>query len=213
VERVDLLLIHDLEPGAQGGEAGFAQGLAELEEGGGYQALAGLRDQGVIAGIGIGINDAAVVPRLLERFDLDVVLQAGEWTLLDQMALDTALPACEDAGAAVIIGAPFNSGILATGTAPGATFDHGPAAPEIVERVRRLEDVCARHGVSLRAAALAFPFGHPAVTAIIPGAAHPREVQENVASFEQPIPDDLWRELQSEGLIRADAPLPLSGRP
>jgi D-threo-aldose 1-dehydrogenase len=208
---VDLLLIHDLEPGTHGGEAGFAKRMAELDEGGGFKALAELREQRVVAGIGIGVGDAAIIPALLERFDLDVLLQAGEWTLLDQRALDTALPACEEAGVAVIEGAVFKSGILASGAVAGAMYDYRPAPEEVLEHVRRLERVCARHGVELGAAALAFPLGHRTVAAVLPGAAHPEEVRKDVALFSQSIPPDLWFELRDEGLIRADAPLPESG--
>jgi D-threo-aldose 1-dehydrogenase len=111
-------------------------------------------------------------------------------------------------GVGFVIGAVFQSGILATGAIEGATYDYAPAPPDVLDRVRRMEAVCARHGVPLPAAALQFPLGHSSVAAVIPGAFHPDQVRRNVASFGHPIPADLWAELKHEGLLRADAPVP-----
>jgi D-threo-aldose 1-dehydrogenase len=212
LESVDMLLIHDLELGAHGSAAALAEHTHELDLGGGFKALDQLRTEGMIVAIGLGINESQSVSRLVGRFDLDVILLAGRYTLLDQGALAEALGLCTDQGIAVVIGGPFNSGILVRGPGSRATFDYEPAPDEVVERVRRLRDVCARHGVTLPAAALQFPLAHPAVVSVIPGAATAREVEENISSFRQPIPRLLWEELRAEGLIDAAAPVPVGAQ-
>jgi D-threo-aldose 1-dehydrogenase len=208
LNRVELLLIHDLDVGVHGGEEAFAERLEELDSGGGFRALAGLRDEGAVAGIGAGLNEAGSVVRLLERFDLDVCLLAGRYTLLEQDALDEALPLCEERGVAVLVGGVFNSGILATGPAPGARYEYEEAPDEVVERVRRLAETCSRHEVELAASALQLPLAHPAVVGVIAGAESPEEVRRNLAHLERPIPARFWAALRDEGLIRADAPIP-----
>ena len=206
LNRVDALVIHDLDLRHQKDEAGVAAALEALDRGGGYRALADLKAAGEIAAIGAGVNHIGMIPRLLERFELDYVLIAMPYTLLDQAALDGELPLCVERGVGVVIGAVFASGILAGGAQ--ALYAYQPAPREVRERVRRIEAVCARHGVALRAAALQFPLGHPAVTTVIPGANHPEQVRQNLAGLAAPIPDDCWAELKEEGLLRADAPVP-----
>jgi D-threo-aldose 1-dehydrogenase len=208
LERIDVLLIHDLEPGAHGGEEGARTRLAELDRGGGFEALAELRASGAVQGIGIGVNDSGVVVPFLERFDLDVVLQAGEYTLLEQRALEPALAACAERGVAVVVGAPFNSGLLASAAQQHPTFADGDATADTLGRVRRLRELCARHGVDVAAAALRFPLSHPAVASVIPGAARPDEVRENAGRHASALPEELWSELSGAGLLRADAPTP-----
>jgi D-threo-aldose 1-dehydrogenase len=143
--------------------------------------------------------------------DLDVVLVAGRYSLLDQRALAELLPTCAARGTAVVVGGVFNSGLLAD-PRPDATFDYGPAAPELVARAVRLAEVCARHGVCLRTAALTFPFGHPAVTSVLVGARSAGEVGDAVASFERPVPDGLWADLVATGLLPDHVPTPASRR-
>jgi D-threo-aldose 1-dehydrogenase len=206
LERVDVLLIHDLEPGAHGGTDAARERMQELT-GGGFAALAALRAEGVVRGVGIGINDAAVVAPFLEQFDLDVVLQAGEYTLLEQRGLE-ALDACAERGVAVVVGAPFNSGILASEAPEQATFAYDDATDETFARVRRLREIVRSHDASLAAAALRFPLAHPAVATVIAGGARPEEVRENAALVRSELPGELWRELRDAGLVRADAPLP-----
>jgi len=173
LDRVDILLLHD--PDDHEREA-YEQALP---------ALIGLRDQGVVTAIGAGMNQAEMLTRFVRDLDIDVVLVAGRYSLLDQRALAELLPTCAARGTAVVVGGVFNSGLLAD-PRPGATFDYAPAPPELVDRAVRLAEVCARHGTSLRAAALAFPFGHPAVTSVLVGARSAAEVEDAVTSFERP---------------------------
>ena len=127
---------------------------------------------------------------------------------LEQTALDTFLPLCLRRGISVIVGGPYNSGVLASGAAAGATYNYAPAPPAILDRVRALEAVTRAHGVPLAAAALQFPFHHPAVAAVIPGPRAASEVQQNLALLGHRIPPELWRSLKAEGLVRSDAPTP-----
>ncbi|MGE3270815.1 MAG: aldo/keto reductase [Chloroflexota bacterium] len=208
LNRIDALLIHDLDLGHHLTDEGVTARLDELDSGGGYQALLDLKQQGHIGAIGAGINVTGMIPRFLERFDLDFFLVAMPYTLLSQEALDSELPLCESRGASIVIGAAFASGILAIGPVPGATYRYQPAPPEIMEKAGRIQAVCERHGVPLGAAALQFLFGHPAVSAAIPGPNAPDQVKTNLEWMRTEIPADLWAELKSEGLIRADAPTP-----
>ena len=195
LDRVDVALVHD--PDQHEHEAA-GQALP---------ALAELRDQGVVRAIGAGMNQAEMLTRFVRELDLDLVLMAGRYSLLDQRALAELLPACAERGVAVVIGGVFNSGLLAD-PRPGATFDYAPAPPELVERAGRLQAVCARHGVPLRAAALAFPFGHPAVASVLVGARTAAEVQDAVAMLGRPVPAELWTELVAEGLLPDHVPTP-----
>jgi len=173
----------------------------------GYAALAELRDQKVVGRIGFGMNHSDHLARLVAEYDVDVVLCAGRWTLLDRSAFDDLLPVCARRGTEVLVGGVYNSGLLAD-PGPRASYDYRPAPAHLVERARRTAAVCARHGVPLRAAALRFPFGHPAVTAAVVGAAAPDEVLENARLARQDIPAQLWRDLVAEGLLDDDLPVP-----
>jgi D-threo-aldose 1-dehydrogenase len=195
LDRVDVALVHD--PDEHEREA-FEHALP---------ALAELRDQGVVRAIGAGMNQAEMLTRFVRELDLDLVLMAGRYSLLDQRALAELLPSCAERGVAVVIGGVFNSGLLAD-PRPGATFDYAPAPPGLVARAGRLQAVCARHGVPLRAAALAFPFGHPAVASVLVGARTAAEVQDAVAMLDRPVPADLWTELVAEGLLPDHVPIP-----
>jgi D-threo-aldose 1-dehydrogenase len=195
LDRVDVALVHD--PDEHEREA-FEHALP---------ALAELRDQGVVRAIGAGMNQAEMLTRFVRELDLDLVLIAGRYSLLDQRALAELLPSCAERGVAVVIGGVFNSGLLAD-PRPGATFDYAPAPPWLVERAGRLQAVCARHGVPLRAAALAFPFGHPAVASVLVGARTAAEVQDAAAMLDRPVPADLWTELVAEGLLPDHVPTP-----
>ena len=156
-----------------------------------YPALAALRDEGVVRAIGVGMNQSAMLTRFVERLDLDVVLCAGRYTLLDRPALEDLLPACERRGTSVVVGGAYNSGLLAGGT----TFDYRPAPPEMLARVARLEEICAGHGVPLRAAALRFPLRHPAVASVVVGCRSAAEVDDNADLLDLDIPDALWGDL------------------
>jgi D-threo-aldose 1-dehydrogenase len=208
LNRVDALLIHDLDPRHQQSEEGVRRGLDQLDGGRGYRALADLKARGEIKAMGAGINHVGMIPRFLERFDIDFFLVAMPYTLMEQDALDGEMQLCADRGISIVIGAPFASGILARGPALGALYRYNPAEPAVIEKAQRIAAVCTRHGVPLGAAALQFPFGHPSVVSVIPGPIAAEEVRMNSAWMRMAIPDALWEELKAEKLIREDAPTP-----
>jgi D-threo-aldose 1-dehydrogenase len=175
---------------------------------GAYVALAELRAAGVIKAIGVGVNDWGILERFARDGDFDCFMLAGRYTLLDHTSLATFMPMCERRRIGVLMAAPFNSGILATGATPGATYFYTPAEPDIVARVQRIEAVCARHGVAIAAAALQFPLAHPTVTSVVTGMRSPDEVAANLAHCRAPIPAAFWQELKYEGLVDAGAPVP-----
>lgn len=207
LSRIDVLLIHDVDVWTHGSEEARLRRFREVMEGG-YRAMVELRQAGVVKAIGAGINEVRACLDFARAGDFDCFLLAGRYTLLEQEALDTLLPVLAERHMSLLIGGPYNTGILATGAVEGAYYNYAPAPPEILDRVRRIEAVCARHKVRLASAALRFPLGHPNVATLIPGARSPQEVEENQAIFEAPIPADLWAELKQEGLLRADAPVP-----
>lgn len=205
VHRIDMLFAHDLDV--------FNHGSWEVLEGhmtrlmdSGYKALCELRDQGVIKAFGAGINEWRPAQWLAERGDFDIFLLAGRYTLLEQEALDSFLPLCEERGIGIVIGGPYNSGILATGPKPGAYYNYDPAPPEIIERVTAIEAVCRDEGVRMLDAAFRFPLRHPAVVSVIPGGQGVAEMTSNLAAAQADIPASLWTRLKDEGLLRADAP-------
>ncbi len=208
LSRVDGLLIHDLDFRFHMTEEGVEAHMRALEAGGGFAALQEVKAAGDIRAIGAGINHVGMIPRFLQRFDMDFFLVAMPYTLLTQEALDDELSACLDRGVGVVIGAPFASGILATGPRPDAEYSYRPADAEIVEKTRRIEEICRRHGASLGAAALQFPLAHPAVAAVIPGPNAPEYVRTNVEWVSSAIPGELWAELKHAGLVVAHAPTP-----
>ena len=205
--RVDVLLIHDVDVWTHGSEEARLQRFREVMEGG-YKALVKLRDEGTVGAIGAGLNEVKACQDFAEAGDFDCFLLAGRYTLLEQGALDAFLPLCERKDIGLIIGGPYNTGVLATGAVEGAYYNYQPAPPEILERVRRIEAVCARHQVPLASAALQFPLGHPRVASVIPGARSSKEIEQNVATLAAEIPADLWAELKHDGLLRQDARTP-----
>jgi D-threo-aldose 1-dehydrogenase len=205
--RLDIVHIHDVDVSTHKSQAATDERFAEAMAGG-YRALLRLREDKTIGAIGVGVNEWSACQRFAEAGDFDCFLLAGRYTLLEQRALDSFLPLCVKRNIAVIIGGPFNTGILATGAIAGATYNYHPAPVAVMDRVRRIEDICRRHGVTLASAALQFPLHHPAIASVIPGARSAAEVRENVASFEAPIPTALWAELKHAGLLRSDAPTP-----
>ncbi len=205
LNSIDLLLIHDLDSYFHDSEQRFSAHLDRLITSG-WRALEELRSQGLIKGIGAGLNRMGALPRLLDAVDLDFCIVAMPYTLLDQEVLDEEFPLCQQHGVNVVIGAVFASGILVDGPVEGARYAYAPASEEMLEKTRRIEAVCQRHDVPLPAAAMQFPLSHPLVSAIIPGAMAPEHIATNAAWFQQVIPTDLWNELKSEGLLREDAP-------
>ena len=208
LNAVDALTIHDLDLKHQKTEEGVRRAFDELGAGGGFAALEELKRRGEIHAIGAGVNHLGMIPRFLADFDMDYFLLAMPYTLLDQSALEEELPLCERHGVGVVIGAVFASGILATGARPGALYGYQPAEASVLEKVRRMEAVCARHGVSLVAAALQFPLAHPQVVSVIPGPNSPEQMRQNLAAMNERIPADLWAELKQESLLHGDAPTP-----
>ncbi|PRX37232.1 D-threo-aldose 1-dehydrogenase [Meinhardsimonia xiamenensis] len=205
LDRVDILFAHDLDVFNHGTREALEGRLTEFMAGG-YRALVHLREQGVIRAFGAGVNEWQPCQWLAERGDFDLFLLAGRYTLLEQEALESFLPLCESRGIGIVIGGPYNSGILATGPVEGAHYNYDLAPPEILERVRRIEAVCARHGVRLVDAAFRFPLMHPAVVSVIPGGQGMPEMESNLAALEARIPPALWADLKAEGLMRPDAP-------
>ncbi|MFI0843566.1 aldo/keto reductase [Mesorhizobium sp. IMUNJ 23232] len=205
VDRVDILFAHDLDIFTHGSKEASDARIDEFMRSG-YSALISLRDQGVIKAIGGGINEWQVAQTLAERGDFDLFLLAGRYTLLEQEALDSFLPLCEKRGIGIVLGGPYNSGILATGAKPGAYYNYDAAPQDILDRVNRIEAVCKRHGVKLIEAALQFPLAHPSVVSLIPGGQWVAEVEGNRTILDVQIPPELWEDLKSEGLLRQDAP-------
>ena len=206
VDRIDILYAHDLDIFNHGTQAALQERLDAFMAGG-YRALVALRDQGVIRAFGGGINEWQPCQWLLERGDFDIFLLAGRYTLLEQEALESFLPLCQARGVGIVVGGPYNSGILATGPRPGAHWNYAPAPDWVMAKAARLQAVCEAHGVRLVDAAFRFPLRHPAVVSVIPGGQGLSEMASNLAAADAAIPQALWEALRSEGLIRADAPI------
>lgn len=207
MNRIDLLLIHDLDTWFHPTPDRLAAYRAQLLTSGGY-ALEELKSNGVIAAVGAGINECGMMPWFIENMDLDFFLVALRYSLLEQDTLDVELPLCAEREIGIVIGGVFNSGILATGARKGATHNYEPAGPGVLAHVAKLEDVCRSHGVELAAAALQFPLAHPLVASVIPGALSAAHVEQNIAAMNQPIPAAFWAELKDRRLIREDSPVP-----
>lgn len=213
-DRVDICYIHDpdkaealLPPEQQTGEYAFEEVLE-----GAYKAAVKLREEGLIKAIGIGMFGAKALARFCEAADFDIFLLAGQYTLLEHDAIETLLPVCERRRTSLVIGAVMKSGILATGTKVDTPmYDYKPATPEMIARVRKIEDHCETYGISLGAAALQFPLAHPVVVSVIPGARSPEETQNNLRWINEEIPDEFWQALKDDELIRPDVPTGTTG--
>lgn len=200
-DRLDILFVHDIGRLTHG-EAHKAR-FREARDGA-FPALVDLKAKGTVKAIGIGVNEIAVCLETLAEVDLDIILLAGRYTLLEQGALDTLLPLCAERGVQVVIGGPFNSGVLAG----GSHYDYGAVPPAIAGRVEAIGKVCATYAVPLAAAALQFPLAHPAVRSVIPGARTAAEATANIGHMAHPVPGDFWAELKARNLLRPDAPIP-----
>jgi len=205
LERMDMCFIHDIDVFTRGGEQPevFEQAME-----GAWRALEKLRSEKLVKAIGVGVNEWEVCHEALKRHDFDCFLLAGRYTLLEQEALDAFLPLCEARGVAVVVGGGFNSGILATGAKDGAKYNYAPAPRDILEKVAKIEAVCAEHGVPLAAAALQFVVAHPAVPSFMAGTRTVEQLEQNLAWFAHPIPAAFWADLKHKGLLREDAPVP-----
>jgi len=207
LDRVDVLHIHDIDIWSQGSREAYEKRFAEAMEGA-YRAIHGLRSQGIVGAIGIGVNEVEPCLRATAAGDFDCFMLAGRYTLLNHDALDELLPLMERKNMRMLIAAPYNSGILATGAVPGARYAYLPASAEIMARVAAIEEVGRRHGVPLQAAALQFPLGHPVVAAVVPGAMSAREVEHNLAMMRHTIPAAFWADLKDRKLLPAHCPVP-----
>jgi D-threo-aldose 1-dehydrogenase len=205
LDTIDALLIHD--PEKQGHGEFHAARMKDMSTTG-IKALEELKRSGQIKAIGMGLKATESVETIAPLVPLDFMIIAMPYTLLDQSALQKGLKRCVDENISVIIGAPYASGILATGPGPTARYRYGIAEQPIQDKVRAIQAVAGRHGVSLQAAALQFPLAHPAVVSVIPGGAKPEEVTSNVGYLTESIPPAFWSALKSEGLIDAAAPVP-----
>jgi D-threo-aldose 1-dehydrogenase len=201
IDRIDIAHIHDVIE--------LASGMSHIDEAirETYPVLAELREQGVIGAAGVGAQVNQVLLELGEACDFNCFLVAGRYTLLDQSALDEVLPLCRRKNISVIIGSPYNTGILHD-PKPDSTFDFVQAPPELIEKAMRIKAVCQKYNVPLPAAAIQFPFAHPAVAQILTGARTAREVQENIKLMQVPIPAELWQDLRDKGLVQPHVPTP-----
>lgn len=206
LDTVDALVIHDLEAMFHGEKtAGYRR---QLTEGGGIRALQELKSAGQIKAFGMGVNTDDALDNVAAGLDVDFLLVAMPYTLLDQRALHHGMARCLEKGMGVIIGAPYASGILVTGSGAGATYAYGKASPEVQAKVQGIERVAAAHEVTLASAALQFVLAHPAVASVIPGAARASEVAGNVAALRAKIPAGFWSDLKDQGLLDPAAPVP-----
>lgn len=204
LDQLDMVSVHDLTSAMVG--EGFADALKALRDSG-IERLLALKRSGVVRAIGLALYDAAGAVELLQVAPFDYVMIVGGYSLVRHDALDALLPVCVARGVGVMMASPFHTGLLVSGAVRGALFDFQPAGAEMLERVRQLELACARHGVSLAAAALQFPLLHPAIANVVVGHRSPAEVAANLSWLEAPIPAPFWADLVDQGLLPAGAPI------
>jgi len=204
VDRLDMLFFHDIDVPNQGSRANVDAKVTQLLAGG-YHAVERMRNEGVIKGFGAGVNEWEVCQQLAENGDFDMFLLAGRYTLLEQEALNSFLPLCEARGIGIVIGGPYNSGILATGPVEGAYYNYELADATVKARVGAIEQVCNSHNVRLVDAAFQMPLRHPCVVSCIPGGQGVNEMESNIAAAQAQIPEALWSDLKAQGLMREDA--------
>ena len=205
--RIDILYVHDIGQMTHGDQHEIS--FRQLTGGGGFRALEELRASNEISAFGLGVNETAVCLEAMKCVDLDVILLAGRYTLLEQDSMGDLLPACARSRTSIVVGGPYNSGILATGTKCGdAHYNYDIAPPKIVERVKQIETHCDRFRIPLAAAALQFPLANPLVVSVIPGLGNPHQVEQTLDLYRTSIPDEFWLDLKANGLLRVDAPVP-----
>ena len=205
--RIDIALIHDVDFWTIKDRDVLDQRFKTVMDSG-FKALDELRSAGIIGAIGVGINESDTSLRFIQAGNFDCMLLAGRYTLLEQGGLEAFLPECVKRNVSVILGGPYNSGILTGGVKAGATHDYVAAPAQLIEKAQRIEAVCQRHGVELGAAAMQFPLFHPAMCSVIPGALRDAEVKQNIARLSVKIPVELWSELKREKLLDPNAPTP-----
>jgi len=203
--RIDIALIHDVDFWTIKDRSILEERFKTVMDSG-FKALDELRKAGVIGAVGVGINESDTSLRFIQAGNFDCMLLAGRYTLLEQGGLEAFLPECVKRNVSVILGGPYNSGIVTGDVKPGATHDYVAASASLIEKAQKIEAVCQRHGVALGAAAMQFPLFHPAVCAVIPGALSATEVKQNIARLSAKIPVELWSELKREKLLEPNAP-------
>ena len=203
LNRIDLLVIHDLDASYHG--KSVSKKLKELESG--MEWLKKLKKSEVLRGIGAGINDIEMIPLFLEHFELDFFLVAMPYTLLNQEPLEEIFPECEKRGIGIIIGSPYASGILATGSCEESKYGYTNASEQMRNKVQSIEKICEAHRIPIKAAALQFPLAHPLVSSVIPGALSTAQLLDNIEMLKRPIPPDFWVELKQTGLLHPEAPV------
>lgn len=204
-DRADILYVHDIDISNHGSKAASDARIEELMASG-YDAMISLRDQGVVTAIGGGVNEWEVCETLARRGDFDLFLLAGRYTLLEQEALDSFLPLCESRGIGIVIGGPYNSGVLASGPQPGAFYNYEPAPEPILKKVAAIEAVCRSHNVAMIDAAFQFPLLHPCIQSVVPGGQSVAQMESNLKAADAVISPGLWADLKDQGLMRQDAP-------
>lgn len=195
---IDILYVHDLESGTFGGDE-YSMQLGSFASSG-IKALEKLKSDGSIRAYGLGVNQVDACINVMERVGLDCLLMAGRYSLLDRSACERLMGMCEDNGTSMVVGGVFNSGILATGAKPGATFDYTEASDDIMKRVRAMERVAKSHGVSLANAALNFPLRNPMVASVLIGSAKTSSLVRNFETFTAPVPEAIWPELDRHAI-------------
>ncbi|ESQ87108.1 D-threo-aldose 1-dehydrogenase [Asticcacaulis sp. AC460] len=202
-DYIDILLCHDIGTMPHGDNAAHH---TKIFLNSGYRAMDELKSARNVGAIGLGVNETGICLEVMPHTDLDTILLAGRYTLLEQGALDDLLPECERRKMSIILGGPFNSGILVGDN----HYNYGAVPEDVATRAKALGRICADHGVPLPAAALQFPLAHPAVACVIPGMVSAGQVETNLDLFHTPIPDALWEALKERGLMHEDAPVPES---
>jgi D-threo-aldose 1-dehydrogenase len=207
LDRIDILYMHDIGRDTHGAENEKRFPIAMQ---GGYKAMDELRSKGLVKAIGLGVNEYQVCEQAMDYGDWDCFLLAGRYSLLEQESLQTFLPKCQARNCSIIIGGPYNSGILATGVRGKGTanYNYAPASAEIIERVAKIETICDEYHVTLAAAALQFPLAHPSVVSVIPGLGNISRIQKTIDLFHQAIPNDFWQSLKAADLLDKAAPVP-----
>ena len=208
LSKIDIIYMHDIGRVTHGDDH---DRLFKIAMEGGYKAMDELRSQGLVSAIGLGVNEYEVCEQAMDHGYFDCFLLAGRYTLLEQNALKTFLPRCIKENSSIILGGPYNSGILATGVRREGVvpnYNYEPASKEIIKTVAQIEDICEKFNVPLAAAALQFPLAHPAVVSVIPGLSSVNRVETTVAQMNFDIPNDFWLALQNAGLLYPDAPVP-----
>ena len=207
LDSIDILYMHDIGRACHGRDGDY---LFDIAMRGGYKALDELRSQGLIKAFGLGVNEIEVCEQALEFGDWDCFLLAGRYSLLEQHALDSLFPKCLQRGSSIVIGGPYNSGILATGTKGSAPFyfDYKPASNAIINKVSAIESICDEFAIPMAAAALQFPLAHPAVISVIPGIGKPSRIDSTISLFNLSIPDEFWMRLKALEFFNSQAPVP-----